>query len=42
MQAGHFGRSGRFEMLREVAEQFAFVLSCYGLTMPEEAVPGPS
>ncbi len=39
MEAGHFGRSGRFEMLREVAEQFAFVLSCYGLATLEEAVP---
>ena len=41
MEAGHFGRSGRFEMLREVAEQFAFVLHCFGLAHMEKA-PHPS
>ncbi len=39
MEAGHFGRSGRFEMLREVAEQFAFVLHCFGLAAHGEGDP---
>ena len=27
MEAGHFGRSGRYEALRDLAEQYAFVLT---------------
>jgi oligopeptidase B len=31
MGAGHGGKSGRFERLREVAEEFAFVIDAFGL-----------
>ena len=31
MGAGHGGKSGRFESLRETAEEYAFVLSAFGL-----------
>ncbi len=31
MGAGHGGKSGRFEALRETAEEFAFVLAAFGL-----------
>jgi protease II len=31
MDAGHFGRSGRFEILRDLAEQYAFVLMCFDM-----------
>jgi protease II len=27
MEAGHFGRSGRYEALRDLAEQYAFILT---------------
>ena len=30
MEAGHFGRSGRYEALRDLSEQYAFVLGCFG------------
>ncbi len=32
MGAGHGGKSGRFEALRETAEEFAFVLAAFGAT----------
>ncbi|HMR33646.1 MAG TPA: S9 family peptidase [Geminicoccaceae bacterium] len=31
MEAGHFGRSGRYEALRDLSEQYAFVLACFGM-----------
>ncbi|MEO1090328.1 MAG: S9 family peptidase [Pseudomonadota bacterium] len=32
MDAGHFGASGRYDELRERAEEYAFLLDCFGLT----------
>lgn len=32
MGAGHGGKSGRFEALRETAEEFAFILAAFGAT----------
>ena len=32
MEAGHFGRSGRYDALTELAVQHAFVLRCFGKT----------
>ncbi len=29
MDAGHFGASGRYDSLKELAEQFAFILRCF-------------
>ena len=29
MKGGHFGQSGRWESLQEIAEQFAFILFCF-------------
>ncbi|MDX6751638.1 S9 family peptidase [Geminicoccaceae bacterium 1502E] len=31
MDAGHFGKSGRFDALRELAEQYVFVFRCFGM-----------
>jgi oligopeptidase B len=31
MGAGHGGKSGRFERLHEVAEEYAFLIDCFGL-----------
>ena len=46
MGAGHGGKSGRFESLREAAEEFAFVLWQLGiegstLLLSRHAGPGP-
>jgi oligopeptidase B len=30
MDAGHFGASGRYDELKERAEEFAFLLTCFG------------
>jgi len=32
MEAGHGGKSGRFERYREYAEQYAFILDQAGVT----------
>ena len=32
MGAGHGGKSGRFEALRETAEEFAFILTAFAVT----------
>jgi len=31
MTSGHFGQSGRFDALRDLAEQYAFVFACLGM-----------
>jgi hypothetical protein len=35
MGAGHGGKSGRFESLKETAEEFAFILWQLGWTLPD-------
>ncbi|MEK0086138.1 S9 family peptidase [Benzoatithermus flavus] len=37
MDAGHFGKSGRFDALLELAEQYAFMFHCLGLAEREGA-----
>jgi oligopeptidase B len=32
MESGHAGASGRFERIREVAEEYAFILGVMGMT----------
>jgi oligopeptidase B len=32
MGAGHGGSSGRYDYLKEIAFQYAFVFDCFGLT----------
>ena len=34
MASGHFGQSGRYDSLRELAEQYAFTFACLGITPP--------
>jgi oligopeptidase B len=36
MDAGHFGKSGRFDALLELAEQYAFMFQCLGITGQED------
>ena len=40
MEAGHGGRSGRFQRIRETAEEFAFVID--QLDVPEQPLPWPT
>ncbi len=40
MEAGHFGRSGRYEALRDLSEQYAFVLACFGMAGAAPASAG--
>jgi oligopeptidase B len=41
MDAGHFGKSGRFDALLELAEQYAFVFDCLGIDCAVEPVSRP-
>lgn len=40
MGAGHRGKSGRFDRLREVAEEYVFILKAFGLAGGESQLPG--
>jgi oligopeptidase B len=35
MSAGHFGQSGRYDALYELAEQYAFIFACLGIKTPD-------
>ena len=35
MASGHFGQSGRYDALLELAEQYAFIFACLGITKPD-------
>ena len=37
MEAGHFGRSGRWDALRDLAEQYVFLLHSFGMVDREKA-----
>lgn len=39
MGAGHRGKSGRFDRLREVAEEYVFILKAFGLAGGESQLP---
>ena len=41
MEAGHGGRSGRFQRIREIAEEYAFLLDLAGVTGRVDIAPGP-
>jgi oligopeptidase B len=42
MEAGHGGKSGRFERYRSIAEYYAFMLNELGVTEPASAAPAPA
>ena len=42
MEAGHGGKSGRFEQYRSRAEYYAFMLQQLGLAEPAAGAPAPA